>query len=91
MRSRKAAEINELVRREMTDLENKKTAMEALINRLETETGAEEEIRSKFPVKKPGENMVVIVDEEVKIGDNSGESDSSGVLSKIWQFVKNIF
>ncbi len=91
LRSRKAAEINELVRREMTDLENKKTAMEALINRLETETGAEEEIRSKFPVKKPGENMVVIVDEEVKIGDNSGESDSSGVLSKIWQFVKNIF
>ena len=90
LRSRKAAGINEMVKQEMANLENKKNGMKALIDRLETETGAEEEIRNKFPVKKPGENMIVIVDEETKIGDNPGENNPTSILLKVWQFIKNI-
>lgn len=91
LRSRKAAEVNKMANQEMAALENKKIEMEALINRLKTESGAEEEIRNKFMLKKPGENMVVIVDEEPKIGDKAEEDVSSGLFSKIRHFLKSIF
>lgn len=91
LRSRKAVEVNKTANQEMAALENKKIEMEALINRLKTESGAEEEIRNKFMLKKPGENMVVIVDEEPKIGDKPGEDASSGLFFKIRHFLKSIF
>jgi len=45
-------------------LETKKASIEEQIARLETETGIEEEIRSKFDVVRDGEHIIVIVDAE---------------------------
>jgi cell division protein FtsB len=48
------------------ELEAKKASIEAQIARLETETGIEEEIRSKFDVVRDGEQVIVIVDAETE-------------------------
>jgi len=90
LRSRDAREANRLVEQEIESLKAKKTELEASVNRLQTETGAEEEIRNKFPVQKPGEQTVVIVNQENK-NNPSANSSPSGFFPKIWQFIKNIF
>ena len=89
-RSREAAKVNDMAQKELDDLRAKKEELEALVNRLQTKTGAEEEVRNKFMVQKPGEKTVVIVDEEEK-QKNLPANIPPGFFSKIWQFVKNIF
>ena len=96
LRSRQAKDVNEMVKKEVEDLKNRKSELEATVKRLETEAGIEEEIRSKFPVQKQGENTVMIVEEEKK--ENLPEQSPSGFFLNlprffrgIWQFVKNIF
>jgi cell division protein FtsB len=90
LRSRQAKGVNEMVKKEVEDLRNRKSELEASVKRLETETGIEEEIRSKFPVQKPGEKTVMIVEGESK-GDNLTANSPSGFFQKIWGFIKNIF
>lgn len=89
IRSREAREANNLIEQEIESLEAKKTELEASVNRLQTEAGAEGEIRSKFPVQKPGEQTVVIVEGENK--NNLPASASPSFPQKIWQFIKDIF
>jgi len=50
---------------ELVVLEDQKTNIVAKVDRLGTETGIEKEIRSKFDVAKEGENLIVIVEDEV--------------------------
>jgi cell division protein FtsB len=47
-------------------LEDKKTNLENKIDRLQTETGIEREIRSKFDVAREGEKLIVIVEDKVE-------------------------
>lgn len=90
LRSRDAVLVNKMVEKEVEELRVKKADLEATIKHLETPSGAEEEIRQRFPVQKPGEKMVVIVEEEKNISPPL-EKSSSDFFSKIWQFLKNIF
>ena len=55
------------------------------IERLKTEVGIEEEIRSKFTVAKNGENMVVIVEEE------KGGVATTSQSKSLWQRIKSFF
>lgn len=48
--------------RELAKLQNRQGLLTSEIGRLSTDEGVEEEIRSKYSVIKPGENMLVIVD-----------------------------
>lgn len=50
--------------RELEALETRASALEAEIERLETERGREAEIRSKFEVAREGEQVIVIVEAE---------------------------
>lgn len=61
-KARLSHEKLELAQQEIATLEAKKESIEYKIARLGTETGIEEEIRSKFDVVKDGERIVVIVD-----------------------------
>ena len=90
LRSREAAKVNEMVQKEINDLMAKKAELEASVNRLQTKTGAEEEVRNKFMVQKPGEKTVIIVDEGEK-QENLPANIPSGFFSKIRQFIKNLF
>lgn len=49
---------------ELQELQDKKEGIEKDINRLSTPEGVEEELRSKYAIKKPGEELVVIVNDE---------------------------
>ncbi len=90
LRSREAVKVNEMAQKEIDDLKAKKEELEASVNRMQTKTGAEEEIRNKFMVQKPGEKIVVIVNEGVK-NDNLPANVPLGFFQKIWQFIKSIF
>ncbi|MFA7193407.1 MAG: septum formation initiator family protein [Candidatus Paceibacterota bacterium] len=50
---------------DLTVLEEKKQTIEAKIEKLQTETGIEKEIRSKFDVAREGEKLIVIVEDKV--------------------------
>ncbi len=97
IRSREAGSINQMVEREIEDLKTKKEDLSATVKNLESESGQEEEIRSRFSVQKPGEKAVTIVEEETKT-QNPPEASPSGFFSnlprffrEVWQFIKNIF
>lgn len=90
LRNREAASVNEMLKKEIEDLEAKKKDLSSAINRLESPAGQEEEIRSRFPVQKPGEKTVIIVEEGPRKAE-AAESESSNFLQKIRQFMKSIF
>lgn len=48
---------------ENNELKNREKMLTSEIERLKTKDGIEEEIRNKFNVAKPGEHLVVIVDD----------------------------
>jgi cell division protein FtsB len=47
---------------ELQKLEDRRSMLESELSKLETDEGIEEEIRQKYSVSKPGENVVIIVD-----------------------------
>ncbi len=55
------------------------------IDRLDTDAGIEEEIRSKFSVAKDNEAMVIVVSEE------EGEAYSTSSEASFWDRVKSYF
>lgn len=92
LKSRTAIAKNNEVKQELAVLEQRKKEMEERIARLETPAGLEEELRKKFNVSKPNENVLVIVDqnqEEDKIEEK--ENTVSVFLSGIWEKIKAIF
>ncbi len=90
LRSRDAHTANQLAEKEIKDLEARKTEMEILVGRLQTKAGAEEEIRSKFPVQKLGEKVVLIAGED-GLGKTTENISPLEFFPKIWQFLKSIF
>ena len=62
------------------DLKDRKNMLRSEIDRLNTDKGIEEEIRSKFSVARPGETVVVIVDNS---SNTSTDSESTG--QSFWQ------
>lgn len=48
----------------LANLKNKQAGLEKEIARLETDRGVEEELRRRFQVVRPGEQVLVIVDKD---------------------------
>ena len=67
-------------------LEKRYNEMNSQIENLQTETGIEAEIRSKFNVAKDNESIVVIVDD-----DNSTSSKATTTPTGFWQKIRNFF
>jgi cell division protein FtsB len=89
-KSRNAVLKNEEIKKEMADLEQRKSDLQKEINRLQSESGIEEEVRKKFNVQKPGENTLVIVEKNNE-NDKINQEASPGFFSKIWKWIKNIW
>ena len=90
IKSRNAVSKNEEIKKEVADLEQRKSDLQKEISRLQSESGAEEEVRKKFNVQKPGENALVIVEKNNE-NDKINQGIPSGFFTKIWHFIKNIF
>ncbi len=78
----KIAELNKI-----EDLRKRETNLNLEINKLNTEEGVEESIRDKFQVVKPGEKMVVIVDDN----SNSQKVEDEVKDHSFWGFIKRMF
>lgn len=72
-------------------LEKRNAELKNKIMRMESESGKEEEIRKKFNVAKPGEKILVIVDKKPKDVRMENTEKKSGILSRFWQSVKDLF
>lgn len=91
-KSKEAIFLSSIVEQELAELEKRKLELESNIAVLQTESGIEEEIRKKFNVQKPGEEVLVIVDKaEDNAQINSKKGKITGFFSKIWKAIKSIF
>jgi cell division protein FtsB len=69
-------------------LQAREKMLSSEIESLKTEVGVEAEIREKYGLVKPGEEVIVVVDKETDSGSSTPAStDSSG----FWQDVLNLF
>ena len=78
----KVAELNKI-----NDLRKRENSLQSEINKLNTTQGVEESIRDKFQVVKPGENMVVIVNDPENHTTTPPTSTSHG----FWDYIKKFF
>lgn len=67
------------------ELTEEKNKLMLEIEKLKTDDGIEESIRSKFGLAKSGEGMIIVVDD--KNIDTTEEKESTGV----WSFLKGLF
>jgi cell division protein FtsB len=74
-----------LAERKIADLEQEKKRLVSDIEKLKTDDGVEDSIRSKFGLAKAGEGMIVVVDQKDVVSNE--EKEPSGV----WSFIKNLF
>lgn len=71
---------------ELESLKQRQGSLQSDVDRLKTERGVEAELRSKFQVAKPGENLIIIVDEDKGTGGSASSSAKS-----LWQRFLEIF
>jgi cell division protein FtsB len=72
----RSKELAQRTQGELAELEARQKTLSQLNASLETEQGKEREIRDRFGVVKPGERMVVVVDDATRTDD--GQSDGAG-------------
>jgi len=84
--NRAAETIKSKAENELLALEDKRKQFEASLGRLNSEFGVEEELRSKLQVKKPGEELVIIIEET-----NGGGEASSTEINQETGFFKDFF
>ncbi|OHA18336.1 MAG: hypothetical protein A2664_02650 [Candidatus Taylorbacteria bacterium RIFCSPHIGHO2_01_FULL_46_22b] len=83
--ARSSAEL-EIARKEALFLDERSEFLKDEIDALSSPQGLEEELRSKFPVVKEGEKMVIIVEPD-EVATSSLLSSQGG----FWKSVKNFF
>ena len=87
-KTKQSKETLEVAQMELDKLKEREEAIEKKIGRLGTETGLEEEIRSKFDVAKEGEKIIVIVDKNEL---PPVIEEKPGVIKGIFTIVKSWF
>lgn len=70
------------------ELVSRTKGLEESIDRLKSERGVEEEIRQKFTVARPGEEVVIVVDETSKKGKNGASDGTIASWMKFLEFWK---
>lgn len=70
---------------QLAKLKDREMLLKSELERLNTEEGIEEEIRSKYGVSKPGEQMIIIVDPEEATTTTLQESETW------WDKFKGVF
>jgi cell division protein FtsB len=72
--------------KELSDLRTRSAELQASLARLQSERGVEEDVRQKFTVARPGEDVVVVVDDTAKKSENSEAGSKS-----IWAHIASFF
>ncbi len=77
----------DIAERAFTEMESRSSELQASLIRLKSDRGIEEEVRQKYTVARPGEEVVIIVDDSVKKGENSEAMDNKNP----WQYFVSLF
>ena len=87
-KEKETAQKKALILDEIDTLNKRETMLRSDINKLNTDDGIEDAIRDKYQVVKPGEKMVVIVDDKnsTEIQSNDPKNDHSFL-----GWIKNMF
>ncbi len=85
MKKRESVELVKTSSQRLAELEARNTELDAKIKKLDTVSGVEEEIRSKYSVAKESENMVIIVREEGEATTTTRENTG------LWYKIKALF
>lgn len=91
LKTRSALSKSEETEKELTELKKRKAELEKDVERLQTESGVEEEVRQKLDVQKPGEKVAVIIEKNQENDKMNSEEGRGNFFSKFWQWVKGIF
>jgi cell division protein FtsB len=83
---RMSADDYAAVKKDYDGLTVRKEMLTSEINKLNTDSGMEEEIRSKFDVAKPGETVVVVID-----STSSTSTDQNNSKGGFWSNLFGIF
>jgi cell division protein FtsB len=83
-REQESAKLRSDAEQKMRDLEAQKANLSGEVEKLGSEAGVEEKIRSKFNVAKPGENVVLIVDDATTTATSTPGFFAS-LWAKIWR------
>ncbi|MFA6797232.1 MAG: septum formation initiator family protein [Candidatus Paceibacterota bacterium] len=75
-----------IVKEDFDSLKERRAVLKSEIERLKTEEGVEEEIRSKFDVSRPGEIVVNVIDGVNGISTKNEEKEIS-----LWNKLINLF
>ena len=87
--ARKQAKAAEVRLQELTE---RHAELSADILRLKTDEGKEEALRARYRAAKPGEELVVIVDEDVAHTSSSAQvAEDASFLEEFISFFKNLF
>ena len=88
-KQQESAQNLDKVRAELAKAEQREAELEAGVSYLKTEEGIEEEIRDKYSVARPGEELVLIV--EPKDRDVSGENSNDSWWGRVGTWFGNLF
>lgn len=80
---------NAALEKDLISLEEKNKTMEERLKNMGSASGLEKIIRERFNVKKLGENVLVVINEERK--ETGEESEKRGFFNSLWLAIKNIF
>ncbi len=85
LRERATAKLLSERRNELNQVETRVAAVAERVRQLNTPRGVEEEVRSRFQVAKPGEKVIVIVDQDAT------STAASADTARFWSRVKKFF
>lgn len=86
---RQAIAAKDVYVREREDLHKQKQELSASITNLNSERGREEEIRSRFRAVRPGESLIVVVEEDANIGID--ENEDLPFMKRVWKKITCVF
>ena len=78
----------ERVKKELEALESQEQSLSVTIDRLQTNTGIEEEIRQKFNVAKDGEKVIIIVEPNQA---STTAVEKTGFFNRLWSKFRGWF
>ncbi len=83
---KKESEVQESISmHNVEELRTRNAELQSQIDRIQTDSGIEAEIRSKFNVAKDKENIVILLD------DTATSTATSTVKTSFWSKIKNFF
>ena len=85
-KKRESEQLKNISMQNVEDLKTRDANLRSKIDRLQTDAGLEEEIRSKFSVAKADESVVVVVPQEAAVATSAPLEVS--FWQKIWNFLK---